>query len=55
MQEAHADTVEQCPCRAKLRFQGIPDYGGGEDTDSMIVKLINEHMEVEPRVQTVAI
>ena len=55
MQEAQADTVEQYSRHAKLRFQGIPDYGDGEDTDSMIVKLINEHMEVEPRMQTIAI
>ena len=52
MQEAQADTIEQYPCRAKLRFQGVPDYGGGEDTDSMIVKLINKHIKVEPRMQT---
>ena len=49
--EVQADTVEQYSHRANLRFQGIPDSGEWEDTDMMIIKLINEHMKVEPLVQ----
>ena len=50
--EAQVDAVEQYSRRANLRFQGIPDFGDGEDTDSSVVKLINDHMQVEPCVQT---
>ena len=40
--EAQADIVEQYSHRPKLRFQGIPDSGDGEGTDSMNIKLIND-------------
>ena len=48
--EAQTDAVEQYSRRANLRFQGIPD-SDGEDTDSLIITLINEQINVEPRVQ----
>ena len=48
--EAQTDAVEQYSRRANLRFQGIPD-SDGEDTDSRIITLINEQINVEPRVQ----
>ena len=50
--EAQTDAVEQYSRRANLRFQGIPDSGDGEDCDSMIINLINEHMKIEPHVQS---
>ena len=49
--EAQTDAVEQYSCRAKLRFQGIPDSGDGEDSDSLIIKIIIKHMNIELRVQ----
>ena len=48
--EAQTDAVEQYSRCANLRFQGIPD-SDGEDTDSLIITLINEQINVEPRVQ----
>ena len=48
--EAQTDAVEQYSCRVNLRFHGIPD-SDGEDTDSRIITLINEQINVEPRVQ----
>ena len=50
--EAQTDAVEQYSRRADLRFQGIPDSGDVEDCDSMIINLINEHMKIEPHVQS---
>ena len=41
--EAQVEAVEQYSRRANLRFQGIPDFGDGEDTDSIVVNLINDH------------
>ena len=43
--EAQTDAVEQYSRRANLRFQGIPD-SDGEDTDSLIITLINELLGV---------
>ena len=50
--EAQTDAVEQYSRRANLSFQGrpIPD-SDEEDTDSLIITLINEQINVEPRVQ----
>ena len=48
--EAQTDAVEQYSRRANLRFHGIPD-SDGEDTDSLIITLINEQINVETRVQ----
>ena len=50
--KAPADAFEQYSRRANLRFQGIPDFGDGEDTDSIVINLINDHMQLKPHVQT---
>ena len=46
--EGQTDAVEQYSRRANMRFQGIPDSDG---EDSLIITLINEQINVEPRVQ----
>ena len=51
--EEHADRNEQYTRRSNLLFSGIPEAGPNEDTDKMILDVIN--MDMTPPLRTVNI
>ena len=53
--EQHADRNEQYTRRSNLLFSGIPEAGQNEDTDQMILDVINKKMEMTPPLETVDI
>ena len=53
--EEHADRNEQYTRRSNLLFSGIPEAGPNEDTDQMILDVINIKMEMMPPLKTVDI
>ena len=53
--EEHADRNEQYTGRSNLLFSGIPEDGPNEDTDQMILDVINKKMEMMPPLKTVDI
>ena len=51
----HADRNEQYTRRSNLLFSCIPEAGPNEDTDKMIIDVINIKMEMTPPLRTVDI
>ena len=42
--EVDSDAVEQYSRRANLQIRGIAECNGGEDTDQLVLNIINDNM-----------
>ena len=49
--ESDHDAVEQYSRRPNLRVQGVREMGDGEDTDAMILDLLNTKMSMDPPIE----
>lgn len=49
--EGNLENQEQYTRRANLRFQGFPETPNGEDTDKLILDLVNDAMSLNPPLQ----
>ena len=49
--QSDLDKSEQYSRRANLRIQGIPESGGGENTDAKVVAILNDTMGLVPRIE----